>query len=115
MRRVGQTRRRDSNEAQIKRALETIGVDVWQISGAGVPDLLTFMRGRWLPIEVKRARPRRSLTDRKGRSLTPAQCATYARTQFPIVSSVEEALALFGTREDPARAGPRDEGEDVDG
>ncbi len=94
--RVGQARRRDGIEAQIVKALREIGVTVISISCPGAPDLLTHSRGIWLPIEVKHRRPRRSLSDRKGRSLTPSQCALYAQAKFPIVESVAEALALFG-------------------
>jgi Holliday junction resolvase len=86
--RVGQARRRDFNEAAIVAALRAIGVDVWPISGAVVPDLLAFSRGTWLPIEVKRAEG----------TLTPAQLETYTLTKFSIVRTVQEALALFGVR-----------------
>jgi len=96
--RVGQSRRRDGNEKAIVVALRKVGVLVWPISGEGVPDLLTWYRGVWLPLEVKRRRLRRSLTDRKGRSLTPAQCESWARTKYPIVESVDEALAAIGIR-----------------
>ncbi len=99
MRRVGQARKRDGNEAAIIAALESIGVVVWRISAPGVPDLLTWSRGSWLPIEVKHDKPRRSLSDTHGRSLTPSQCATYALTKFPIVRSAAEALALFGVHD----------------
>lgn len=88
--------RRDGPEAAIVAALESIGVDVWRLSEEGLPDLLTHFRGRWLPLEVKRDQPRRSLSDRHGRSLTPAQCVTYRRAPFPIVRSASEALAVFG-------------------
>ena len=88
MRRVGQVRKRDANEAQIVIALEFWGVNVFRISGVGVPDLLTHWRGQWLPIEVK---------DPKG-TLTPAQIKTQQRCPFPVVHSVDEALALFTRR-----------------
>jgi hypothetical protein len=96
--RVGQSRKRDGNEAAIVRALRQISVDVWRISAPGLPDLITHFRGRWLPIEVKHKRARRSLSDHKGRSLTPAQCATYRIAPFPVVETVQEALELFGVR-----------------
>ena len=96
--RVGQARKRDTVEAAIVSALREIGVTVLRISGAGAPDLLCHARGVWLPIEVKHARPRRVLTDTKSRSLTPAQCLTYAVAPFPIVTSVADALSLFGIR-----------------
>ena len=87
--RVGQARKRDANEQAIVGALEAIGVLVWRISGKGLPDLLTFWRGRWLPVEIKRLRRRRE------RGLTPAQEQTYAATHYPVVCTIDEALALF--------------------
>lgn len=101
--RVGQQRKRDANEMEIADALKAIGVLVYRISAPGLPDLLTWdARKRsghyWLPIEIKRHRPRRSLSDRHGKSLTPAQCVTYAMTKFPIVETIDEALALFGVK-----------------
>lgn len=86
MRRVGQARKRDANERPIIKALEAIGVDVFQISGKGAPDLLAHRRGLWLPIEVKSATG----------ELTTAQIAARATAPYPVVSSVAEALALFG-------------------
>lgn len=94
--RTGQARRRDTNEAVIVAALRKLGVLVWSISGDGVPDLLTWYRGKWLPLEVKHTHPRGFLTDRKGRSLTPAQCESYALTRYPIVQSIEEACQAVG-------------------
>lgn len=84
--RVGQSRKRDWNEASIVAALRGIGVDVWRMSGEGLPDLLTHSRGKWLPIEVKRPRGK----------LTPAQKALRAIAPFPVVETDAEALALFG-------------------
>ena len=89
MRRVGQARKRDASEAAIVAALEAIGVTVLRLSGEGVPDLLCHTRGIWLPVEIKQVRSRR---------LTPAQCLTYAIAPFPIVTTVAEALALYGVR-----------------
>ena len=67
-------------------ALRSIGVDVWKISAPGLPDLLTCSRGKWLPIEVKKPRGK----------LTPAQQATRKQSPFPVVETVDQALALFG-------------------
>lgn len=78
--------RRDWNEAEIVAALRSIGVEVFHVSGDGVPDLLTFARGVWLPVEVKRPRGK----------LTTAQLETRKRATFPVVESVAQALALFG-------------------
>ena len=98
--RTGQARKRDANETAIVRALEGIGVTVRRISAPGLPDLLTHSRGVWLQIEVKRhpPRPRRFLSDRHGQSLTPAQSMLYHEAPFPVVTTVAEALALFGVR-----------------
>lgn len=85
MRRVGQARKRDANEPEIVRALEDIGCTVLRVSGPAVPDLLVHVRGRWLPIEVKA----------KGGKLTPAQEALYQHAPYPIVTSPDEAVALF--------------------
>lgn len=84
--RVGQNRKRDANEPKIIAALESIGVVCYRQSGPGLPDLLTFSRGVWLPIEVKA----------KGGSLTFEQKRTRAVTPYPVVESEAEALALFG-------------------
>ncbi len=84
MRRVGQVRRRDVNERAIVDALRAIGVFVFRISGPGIPDLLTYSRGVWLPIEVKSGTGK----------LTPLQ--QQASVTYPVVRSVAEALALFG-------------------
>jgi Holliday junction resolvase len=83
--RVGQQRKRDTSEAQIVKALRKIGVQVFAISGRGVPDLLTFHRGRWGVIEVKT----------KGGRLTDAQKNTRVLAPFPVVETVDEAIALF--------------------
>ncbi len=53
MRRVGQARRRDANEAAIVQALRAIGAKVRQISAPGVPDLLVLYRGQVTLIECK--------------------------------------------------------------
>lgn len=86
--RVGQSRRRDFNEAAIVSELESIGVIVVRISAPGAPDLLCYSRGHWLPVEVKRPRGH----------LTPAQLALRAMAPFPVVETPAEALALFGVR-----------------
>lgn len=86
--RVGQTRKRDWNEPAIVDALRRIGVTVWRMSGPGLPDLLCHHRGKWSVIEVKK--PRGKLTD--------AQCNTRALAAFPVVETVEQALALFQVR-----------------
>ena len=84
MRRVGQTRRRDSNEAAIVKALEALGAQVTRISGKGAPDVLVRFKGTLHGLEIKSA---------KGRQ-TEAQLAT----DWPIIRSVEEALAVIGVQ-----------------
>ncbi len=88
--------RKDGPQRPIVTALRRIGVVVFVVNQEGLPDLLTYFRGQWLPIEVKRKRRARSLTDPKGRRLTPAQIATYQVAPFPIVETEADALKLFG-------------------
>ncbi len=77
--------RRDGNEAEIVDALERIGVTVYRVSAPGLPDLLTFHRGHWIPLECKLP---------KGK-LTEKQAENFMRTPFAIARTVEDALALF--------------------
>lgn len=86
--RVGQVRKRDSNEPAIRKALSQIGVQTFPQSGEGTPDLLTFTRGCWGVLEVKMP----------GEKLTQKQQQVYATAPFPIVESVAEALAVFGVK-----------------
>ena len=86
--------KRDANEAAIVEALEACGVAVLRVSSPGAPDLLLFddaARLRWLgrqhqylPVEIKAV---------KGR-LTDAQQVWRASCAFPVVRSVDDALAL---------------------
>lgn len=78
--------KRDENEQAIVAALMSIGVTVYRISGRGVPDLLTYYRGVWLPMEVKMP---------KGRT-TAAQDATSRVTPYQTARTVAEALLVFG-------------------
>lgn len=84
MRRVGQTRRRDTSERAIVDALRAVGADVTQISGKGAPDLLVRFRGKLEAFEVKSGKGTR----------TEAQ----EDSQWPIVRSVEDALAALGVQ-----------------
>jgi Holliday junction resolvase len=84
MRRVGQVRRRDLNEGAIVEALEGVGAHVTRLSGKGAPDLLIRFRGNLVAVEVKSGTGKR----------TDAQEAS----QWPIVRSVSEALALVGAK-----------------
>ncbi len=81
MRRVGQARRRDRNEAEIVKALEAVGAHVTRISGRGAPDLLVRFRNRLYAFEVKGLKGTR----------TEAQ----QETSWPIVRCVDEALAAI--------------------
>jgi hypothetical protein len=81
--------RKDSTQAAIVSALRAIGCEVLVMNQEGVPDLLTHYRGGWIPIEVKNS-PRGHLT--------PLQADLRRRAWFPVVSSVDEALALFGVQ-----------------
>jgi hypothetical protein len=80
--------RKDSTQAAIVAALRAIGCEVLILNQEGVPDLLTHYRGGWLPIEVKRPRGH----------LTALQGQLRRRAWFPVVSSVDEALQLFGVK-----------------
>lgn len=80
--------RRDANERAIVDALEDIGCVIHRVSSPSLPDLLVYHRGRWLPVEVKM--PKGKLTD--------GQIDTYRQSPFPIVTTVSEALRLFGVR-----------------
>lgn len=82
MRRVGQTRRRDTNEKGITEALRAVGADVAPISGKGAPDLLIRFRGQVYAVEVKTA--------------TGSRTKAQEESQWPVVRSVDEALALLG-------------------
>ncbi len=87
--RVGQSRKRDANEAPIRQALAQIGVQTWPVSAPGAPDLIFFARHEhWGVLEIKMP----------GEALTPLQQALYKTAPFPIAHSVQEALALFGVR-----------------
>lgn len=78
--------KRDGTERRIIQALRKVGVQVFPISGRGLPDLLLFHRGRWSVLEVKASKKSR---------LTDAQLNTRVTAPFPVVCTVEEALALF--------------------
>jgi hypothetical protein len=78
----------DENQVEIVAALRKAGVLV-AIIGRPV-DLLTFHRGRFLPLEIKRAKAR----PRKDQE---AQLQFIVATGCPVVKSAEEALcAVMG-------------------
>lgn len=78
--------KRDTVERAIIEALEATSAVVFQLSGAGVPDLLVGYRGRWIPLEVKS----------KTGTLTSAQVRTHGLYGYPIVRTPEEALQAIG-------------------
>ena len=80
--RVGQTRRRDTAEKAIVEGLERLGAQVTRISGVGAPDVIARYRGVIYAWEIKSGKGKR----------TPAQ----EETEWPIVRSLEDALALMG-------------------
>lgn len=88
MRRVGQTRRRDTAETPMRQALAAVGALAFQVSGKGAPDLLVVYRGRVYCAEVKTG---------KG-ALTPAQTAAGAGRLWPIWRTVDEALRAIGAQ-----------------
>ena len=83
-----QRAKRDTTEADIVKALRKVGVQVFRMSGRGLPDLLTYYRGRWGVLEVKR----------KGGRLTDAQKNTRVTAPFPVVETPLEALSAVGVQ-----------------
>lgn len=82
MRRVGQVRRRDASEKAICEALEALGAHVTKISGKGAPDILVRFRGQLWAFEVKSGRGK--------------QTTAQVETDWPIIRTVEQALAEIG-------------------
>lgn len=87
VRRVGQTRKRDGNEAAIVDALRQVGARVIRISEPGAPDLLVLFHGDLVLMEAKTA---------KG-TLTKAQARRSAEG-WPVylVRSPTDALRAIG-------------------
>lgn len=50
--------RRDQNEKELVAVARSVGAEVWQISGKGLPDLLVRFRGTLYAGEVKTAKGR---------------------------------------------------------
>lgn len=74
--------RSDNTQGEIVAALRKACVSVWVI---GRPvDLLTYYRGRWLPLEIK--------TRSKLRMDQEAQTKLLATYAVPVVRSAQEAL-----------------------
>lgn len=61
-RRGGAGKKRDANEADIIAVIKSHGVQVWQLSGRGIPDLLLYdpRGGRYYVGEVKTAKGRKT-------------------------------------------------------
>ncbi len=86
--RVGQSRRRDSNEKAIVEALRKLGAHVTIISGEGAPDVLVRLAsmpaGLCWGFEMK---------SEKGKRTTAQKVS-----EWPILRSVDEALNAIGIR-----------------
>jgi hypothetical protein len=85
--RVGQARKRDSNEPDIVKGMRKFGALVWQLSGPGVPDLLAHFGGRWYVLDVKSP---------KGKE-TPKQKESW-QGRVPIVETLDEAIEVLCNR-----------------
>lgn len=89
-------KRRDANEAELIRALTSVGARVWQLDRP--VDLLVGYRGAWHLLEVKDgAKPL------SARILRPDQQAFFStcmemRLKAAVVVSVQEALQAIGAR-----------------
>ena len=88
MRRVGQARRRDANEPEVIKALQEIGLVVFQLSDRKLGDLIVYdpwaiARASWTMLEVKNGAKAK---------LTAAQ---QERPPIPTVWNAAEAVALF--------------------
>jgi Holliday junction resolvase len=82
MRRGGAGKRRDAVEPEIIQGLRSVGAEVWQLSGNGLPDILATFRSRYFVMEIKSA----------GGRLTAAQRGI----PWPVVRSVSDALRVIG-------------------
>lgn len=84
----------DANQPEIIAALRAIGCSVQPLHGVGqgVPDLVAAKHGRNVMIEIKDGSKPRS-----ARQLTDDQIEWIAawRGEVRVVSSIEEALAVF--------------------
>lgn len=73
-------KRRDATEGPIVEALRGLGCEVTYLGGLGCPDLLVRSpTGRWVPLEVKSAKGRRTVSQ--------------AAIRWPVVRTVDEAIA----------------------
>jgi Holliday junction resolvase len=102
---VRRAARRDSNEAEIVRALEAVGAAVQRLSEPGCPDLLVSFRGVLTLIEVKLPLTERGAKSQRREAeggigdMTAAQVKWWRewRGKPPvIVRTVDEALYIVG-------------------
>jgi hypothetical protein len=97
----GHVQRRDSNEAEIVRALEAIGAVVKRMKSRGMPDLWVGYEGRIVCLEVKRPPGKRGGTSTSGQRLNDEQQKFYdlcrgKRLPVYVVVSISEALEAVG-------------------
>lgn len=89
--------RRDDNEPAIIEALEAIGADVRQLSGARVPDLLVGYRGRSVLLGVKAPDgPRGGKAHGRGRKNRPSdhRPKDWKGGPWELVTTPAEAIAV---------------------
>lgn len=72
--------KRDAAEPAIVQALESVGAEVWKVSGTGLPDLLVRYRGVLYAGEVKTGKAK----------LRASQGA------FPVWRSISDAMTAIG-------------------
>jgi len=82
-RKGGAAKRRDALEPDLIAALRAAGVQVWQLHGTGLPDLLCLFRTRFYALEIKSS---------PSAKLTEAQ----QHCPWPVVRSLEDAFAALG-------------------
>ena len=87
MRRVGQTRKRDTAEAAIVAALHQVGAQFMRISAPGAPDLLVLFRGRVWLLECKSP---------SGRATIAQEAMKVAGWPVMVVRSPLDALEAIG-------------------
>lgn len=80
MRRGGAKKRRDANEPELIKAARRVGAEAWQVSGAGLPDVILKFRGQFFCGEIKTIRG--TLTKQQG--------------AFPVWRTAEDVLRAIG-------------------
>jgi hypothetical protein len=83
--------RKDAAQKDIIAALEAVKCEVWVMEQP--VDLLTFYRGRWLPLECKT--PQKNGKARRRADQTE-QTELIQRTAIPVVTTPLEALRAIG-------------------